>query len=162
MKNNHFVIDPDHPIMQENLYWLVTSDLVNLLSHNRIAYELIANSDHIQLWYEIVSYFQAMNMSVRKFGEHVQQEQPTYFSAFSAELECCSAIMWSIVHFFTQNQAITQPSNSYTHVQLINKLVKVSFEYLRKWLNDIGFMTALTPLKRPNYKHITFHLPLHR
>lgn len=162
LKNNHFVLDPDHSIMQENLYWLVTSDLVNLLNHNRVAFDLVTKTEHIEIWFDIVACFQAMNMSIRKFGEHVSQEQPTYFSAFSAELECCSAIMWSIVQYLTQ----TQKSNNSTSVTLnpmqINlKLVKIVFERLRKWLNDIGFMTTLV-VKRPNYKHLSFHLPLHR
>lgn len=155
--------------MQENLYWLVTSDLVNLLNHNRISCELIAKNEHIDIWFEMVSYFQTMNLNVRKFGEHVLQEQPTYFSAFSAELECCSSIMWSLVQYLTINRNISSEDVSHitstcvslTSAQLTKKLVKTSLESLRKWLNNIGFMTAFV-VKRPNYKHISFHLPLHR
>lgn len=147
--------------MQENLYWLVTSDLVNLLNHDRIAYELISKNDYIDLWFEIISYFQAMNLNVRKFGDHVAQEQPTYFSAFSAELECCSAIMWSLIQYLTHNQINNVSTTMMNPVQLILKLVKIALESLRKWLSDIDFMTVFS-LKRPNYKHLSFHLPLHR
>lgn len=162
------VVDPDHPIMQDNLYWLVISDLVNLLNHKRIAFEFISSSsssstaltsasghdsDHINMWFAMLTYFQTMNLNVRKFGDHVQQEQPTYFSAFSAELECCSSVMWSIVQHLSTD---TEPERLYAL-----KLIKLSFERLRNWLNDIGFMTSLMP-RRPNYKHLSFHLPLHR
>lgn len=149
--------------MQENLYWLVTSDLVNLLNHKRITCEMITRSDHIQLWFQMLTYFQAMNLNIRKFGEHVQQEQPTYFAAFSAELECCSSVMWSFLQHLNDEPAMQQ---------LSLKLIKLAFESVRSWLVDIGFLSA-TPspisgtssplvLKRPKYKHLTFHLPLHR
>jgi len=71
--------------MQENLYWLVISDLVNLLSHRAVAIKFLNDFDLVDLWLELISYFQGMNLNVRTFGEHVQHE-PTYFSSFSAEL----------------------------------------------------------------------------
>ena len=148
--NGNRVIDPDHVVMQENLYWLVISDMVNLLSHRGVALEFLANAELVGIWLELVSYFQAMNLNVRKFGEHVQQEQPTYFSSFSAELEFCSSVMWSFL------QHLRHPSQSALTKTVLHHILN----NLRKWSDGVGLGHSFE--YRPNPSHITFHLPLHR
>lgn len=153
LTNKHKVIDPDHPIMQENLYWLFISDLVNLLSHKQIALEFLQNENLTQIWLELISYFQVMNLNVRKFGEHIQQEQPTYFSSFSAELEFCSSILWSFL------QHLKSPDQ----LALSKRIVDHLLDSLHKWLVSIDLISSKSnQIKRPNPKHLTFHLPLHR
>ncbi len=73
LKNSHLVVDPDHPILQENLYWLVISDLVNLLSHRSLSMSFLNDSNLIEIWFELISYFQTMNLNIRQFGEHLPQ-----------------------------------------------------------------------------------------
>ena len=151
--NKHKVIDPDHPIMQENLYWLVISDLVNLLSHKAVALTFLNDQSLVEIWFELISYFQVMNLNIRKFGEHVQQEQPTYFSSFSAELEFCSSILWSFLQHLTNE----------TQLDLCKKLIDLMHETIHKWLISIDLISLSSQqIKRPNPKHLTFHLPLHR
>lgn len=139
--------------MQENLYWLVISDLVNLLSHRAVALKFLQDEALVELWLELITYFQGMNLNVRTFGDHVQQE-PTYFSSFSAELEFCSSVMWSFL------QHLKDPDHTQ---QLSQKVVGLLLRGLRGWLSALG-IHSLTPnrIKRPNYKQLTFHLPLHR
>lgn len=153
--NKHLVVDPDHSILQENLYWLVISDLVNLLSHKAIALAFLNDIELVKLWLELIGYFQTMNLNVRQFGEHLQQEQPTYFSSFSAELEFCSSIMWSFIQHLKSGDQIELTMNLLSH--MLGKL--------NEWLVSIGLHNpnekAIKP-KRPNFKHLSFHLPLHR
>jgi E3 ubiquitin-protein ligase UBR3 len=139
-------------IQKENLYWLIISDLVNLLSHKAVAMVLLQNENLVEIWFELISYFQVMNLNVRKFGEHVQQEQPTYFSSFSAELEFCSSVLWSFLQHLKGNQ----------NANLSKKLINLLMINLRKWLTSIDLVSSYSLIKRPNSKHLTFHLPLHR
>jgi E3 ubiquitin-protein ligase UBR3 len=48
--NRHMVVDPDHYILQENLYWLVVSDLVNLLSHKAVARAFLKDKKCTDTW----------------------------------------------------------------------------------------------------------------
>lgn len=153
--NTHLVVDPDHPILQENLYWLPISDLSNLLSHKSIATEFLLNQKIIKLWIDLVTYFQSMNLNVRQFSEHLQYESPTYFSSFSAELEFCSSIMWSLLQHMSNVENAT----------LSIKLLQLIIEKLISWLSQITLMDlnkCERTVIRPNPKHLSFHLPLHR
>jgi hypothetical protein len=38
-----------------------------------------------------------MNTNVRELKQHVVYEPESYYAAFSAELEICASIMWSLV-----------------------------------------------------------------
>jgi hypothetical protein len=58
------VVNPDHSIMQENLYWLVISDLVNLLSHRAVALKFLREPALVELWLELITYFQGMNLFI--------------------------------------------------------------------------------------------------
>ncbi len=127
--SEQLVVDPDHTIMQENLYWLVISDLVNLLSHKAVAIKFINDPNLVELWLNLISCFQGMNLNVRTFGDHVQHE-PTYFSSFSAELEFCSSVMWSFLQHLKGSDTAEKSV----------KVVKAIFECLRKWLTSIGRM----------------------
>lgn len=150
--NYQYVVDADHPILQENLYWLVISDLVNLFTHRKIASEFMSNDTLVGLWFKLITYFQTMNLNVRKFGDHVLQEQPTYFSSFSAELEFCSSVMWSFIQHLSSPQQL----------DVTTKIVKLMFDTLKNWLLKIGLIQFNLKVKRPNFMHLSFHLPLHR
>ena len=90
-----------------------------------------------------------MNLNVRAFGDHVQQE-PTYFSSFSAELEFCSSVMWSFL------QHLREPAL----LGLSQRVVALLLERLATWLRALG------PQSREGEGEgtgrLTFHLPLHR
>lgn len=148
----HLVVDPDHSIMQENLYWLVISDLVNLLSHRAVALKFLNDIDLVQLWIELISYFQGMNLNTRTFGDHVQQE-PTYFSSFSAELEFCSSVMWSFLQHLKEDNQLA----------ISKKFIDIIVNYQNRWLNALNLRSNnISSINRPNFKQLTFHLPLHR
>jgi hypothetical protein len=149
-KNEHMVVDPDHSILSDNFYWLIISDLVNLLSHKQLAYEFLTNQKLIGTWFQLMTYFQVMNLSIRQFGDHVVHENPTYFSSFSAELEICSSIMWSLVQHLKSNEQI----------DMAKQLIKISLNQLKLWLKKIGLPKS--HIKRPNFRHVSFHLPLNR
>lgn len=153
--NSHLVVDPDHPILQDNLYWLPISDLSNLLSHKRIAREFLLCPKIIKLWIDLISYFQSMNLNIREFNDHLQYDSVTYFSSFSAELEFCSSIMWSLL------QHISSPDKA----DLSIKILKLILDKLILWLSQITLMDLNDCnhiVKRPNPNHVSFHLPLHR
>jgi E3 ubiquitin-protein ligase UBR3 len=153
--NQHLVVDPDHGILHENLYWLVISDMVNLLSHRNITLAFLKNKTWTKLWMELISYFQSMNLNVRQFGEHLPQDQPTYFSSFSAELEFCASIMWSLVQHLKSDEQL----------ELTRDLLSSVMEQLKVWFEQIGMPAVLNEsrvVKRPNFKHLSFHLPLNR
>jgi E3 ubiquitin-protein ligase UBR3 len=113
-----------------------------------------------------------MNLNVRQFEEHLQHDSPTYFSAFSAELEFCSSIMWSFI------QHLTSGDDSTTNDELLNtskSVIQALLNKLIQWLYNIGFLeflnlnyqnngTEITSngIEMANFKHISFHLPLHR
>ncbi len=128
------VVDPDHTIMQENLYWLVISDLVNLLSHRAVAIKFLNDFDLVDLWLELISYFQGMNLNIRTFGEHVQHE-PTYFSSFSAELEFCSSVMWSFLQHLKEGAS----------VEISRRVVVSLLGNLRSWLTATGKLKRIYP-----------------
>jgi E3 ubiquitin-protein ligase UBR3 len=48
-----------------------------------------------------------MNVNVRELKQHVVYEPESYYAAFGAELEVCSAIMWSLVVHL--NDAVSPP-----------------------------------------------------
>lgn len=153
--NSHLVVDPDHPILQDNLYWLPISDLSNLLSHKRIAQEFLHNSKIIKLWIDLVAYFQSMNLNIREYNDHLQYDSVTYFSSFSAELEFCSSIMWSLL----QHTACADKAD------LSINILKLILDKLISWLSQITLMdmnNCNNIVKRPNPNHVSFHLPLHR
>lgn len=148
LKNSHLVIDPDHRIFQENLYWPIISDLINLLTHKQVAFSLIQDNKLLDLLMNLINYFQSMNLNIREFGSHVQYEQPSYYSSYSAELECCSSTMWSFI------QHLKNPND----INLTRNLIDMSLKYLIKWLDSVGTKGGVSL----NKEHITFHLPLHR
>ena len=149
----HYVVDQDCQIFQENLYWPAISDLVNLLTHKIVAIRFLEDSTIFNLWLYIVSCFQAMNLNQRELHTHVQYDQPTYFSSFSAELEFCSSIAWSFI----------QHLNSESTLNLSLKCIKLIEKTLFKWLDIIGIKsTSYTNIIRPNPNHLSFHIPLHR
>jgi E3 ubiquitin-protein ligase UBR3 len=158
-RNRHRVVDPDHAILHENLYWLVISDMVNLLSHRAIALAFINNSTWIELWFELIAHFQSMNLNVRQFGEHLPQDQPTYFSSFSAELEFCASIMWSMVQHLRTSEQLPVARN----------LLRACLERLKTWFEEIGIANEMigetrtsVAIRRPNFRHLSFHYPLNR
>jgi E3 ubiquitin-protein ligase UBR3 len=148
LRNSHLVIDPDHRILQENLYWPIVSDLINLLTHKQVAFSLIQDNKLLDLLMHLISYFQSMNLNIREFGAHVQYEQPSYYSSYSAELECCSSTMWSFI------QHLKNPNDIY----LTQKLIDMCLKYLIKWIDSVGTRGGISL----NREQITFHLPLHR
>ena len=170
-RNTHLVVDANHYVLQDNLYWLIISDMVNLLSHRSVALYMLSNERLVSVWLDLVARFQSMNLSVRQFDEHVLIDQPTYFSSFSAELEFCSSVMWSML----------QHAHHCESGSVLAAFVRSQLDKLAEWLTQVGIASPtddndddddddaflhddddLERTRAPNNLHLSFHLPLHR
>ncbi|XP_069111047.1 E3 ubiquitin-protein ligase ubr3-like [Argopecten irradians] len=146
--NMHMVVDCDNDVMKDHCYWPVVSDLINLLSHQTIAHKFLGDLRLINMWLELLCYFQGMNLNQRELSQHMGFEPETYYAAFSAELEIASSPMWSLMsHCKTKETA-----------HFTKSMVSVCLENLREWFDAINCMEST----KPNPYQLTFHLPLHR
>lgn len=151
--SRHYVADADNKIFHDNLYWPIINDLVNLLSHKTVAIRFLTDQHIFDTWLYLINCFQSMNLNERQLFSHIQYDQPTYFSSFSAELEFCSSITWSFIQHLTSEQTLDITLNS---IKLIEKC-------LFRWFMIIGTLTTnLNAIIRPNPNQLTFHLPLNR
>ncbi len=102
----------------------------------------------IDTWLELIKYFQAMNLNKRQLYEHVQYENPTYFTSFATEIEFCSTILWSFLQHLASEEELC------ISIKVINKLLIL----LDRWHDSVNTKNGI----KPNPKHLTFHIPLHR
>ncbi|KAK3103122.1 hypothetical protein FSP39_016629 [Pinctada imbricata] len=148
--NLHMVVDCSKEMMKEHCYWPIVSDLINLLSHKRIAHIFLSDPKLVDMWLDLLSYFQGMNVNHRELSQHVEFESETYYAAFSAELEIASSPMWSLISHCR--------SKDHSGNSMI--MIKVCLEALQDWFH------VSSPLRRtpgvPNPYQLSFHLPLHR
>ena len=56
----HTVVNCEHEIMKDHCYWPVVSDLINVLSHKKIALKFLQDSDLIELWMELLTDMQGI------------------------------------------------------------------------------------------------------
>ncbi|BFY97084.1 hypothetical protein BsWGS_00124 [Bradybaena similaris] len=149
MKTNfHQVVSCEHEIMKDHCYWPVVSDLINVLSHRRIAHRFLADEKLIELWLDLLNDMQGMNLNTRELSQHVEFEPETYYAAFSAELEISASPMWSLLmHCQTRDTG-----------QYITNMIKAATTAISDWFEAINFQDSM----KPNPYQLTFHLPLHR
>ncbi|KAH3873559.1 hypothetical protein DPMN_036879 [Dreissena polymorpha] len=57
-QNFHQVVDCSHESMKDHCYWPIISDLINLLSHEDIAYKFLSDMKLVTMWLDFLSYFQ--------------------------------------------------------------------------------------------------------
>ncbi|CAG5130488.1 unnamed protein product [Candidula unifasciata] len=149
MKTNfHSVVSCEHEIMKDHCYWPVVSDLINVLSHKRIAHRFLADEKLIELWLDLLNDMQGMNLNTRELSQHVEFEPETYYAAFSAELEISASPMWSLL------MHCQAPDTS----QYIFNMIKAATTAISEWFEAINFLDSM----KPNPYQLTFHLPLHR
>ncbi|XP_013419454.1 E3 ubiquitin-protein ligase UBR3-like [Lingula anatina] len=159
--NFHVVADCGQEIMKDHCYWPIISDLINVLSHQSIAHIFMDNKSLIELWMELISHFQGMNLNQRELTQHVEYEPGTYYAAFSAELEICASPMWSMVGHL-KNEASRKLSRD---------VLSVILDEVESWFDAINLRGAfkVPQLSRsllisfkPNPMQVSFHIPLHR
>ncbi|KAH9489709.1 E3 ubiquitin-protein ligase ubr3 [Bulinus truncatus] len=144
----HCVVNCEHEIMKDHCYWPVVSDLINVLSHRRIAHTFLGDSELVDLWLDLLNDMQGMNLNTRELSQHVEYEPDTYYAAFSAELEISASPMWSLLmHCQT-------PDTRNFVLNMINSATIA----LQDWFEAINFKESM----KPNPYQLTFHLPLHR
>lgn len=147
-RNRHMVVRCDHYIMRKHSYWPLVSDLNNILTHNPVAMIFMNDLNLLEMWLEFILNFQAMNLNVREFDEHVEYENESYYAAFSAELEICATPVWTLIsHLKTPDTA-----------HLTKQVILTTRNILDGWFEKI----SMTNYDVPNAYHITFHIPLHR
>ncbi|XP_064647278.1 E3 ubiquitin-protein ligase ubr3-like [Lineus longissimus] len=147
-QNYHNVVDCSRNTLREHCYWPVVSDLINVLSHSSIAMQMYKEQKHLQVWMELISYFQGMNLNQRELVQHVEFEPDTYYAAFSAELEICASPMWSLLVHLKEK----------SHIQYCLSMLKTILAVLHDWFESI----SARPSMIPNPLQVSFHLPLHR
>ncbi|GFO41996.1 E3 ubiquitin-protein ligase ubr3-like [Plakobranchus ocellatus] len=149
MKSNfHWVVNCDSEIMRDHCYWPVVSDLINVLSHRKIAHSFLRDPDLVTLWLDLLSSMQGMNLNTRELRQHVEFEPDSYYAAFSAELEMSASPMWSLLmHCQTPDTR-----------QFILGTIQAIVVSLQDWFEAINFKDSM----KPNPYQLTFHLPLHR
>ncbi|XP_035829845.1 E3 ubiquitin-protein ligase UBR3 isoform X2 [Aplysia californica] len=146
--NFHCVVNCEHGIMKDHCYWPVVSDLINVLSHRKIAHRFLQDPDLIVLWLDLLTDMQGMNLNVRELTQHVEFEPETYYAAFSAELEISASPMWSLLmHCQTQDTC-----------HYVLEMIKATIVALQDWFEAINFKDSMKPVST----QLTFHLPLHR
>ncbi|CAH1789984.1 unnamed protein product, partial [Owenia fusiformis] len=142
------VVDCEKDVMKDHCYWPIVSDLINILSHKAIAIKFMTNTRLVELWFKILTFFQAMNMNQRELNQHVQYEPDVYYSSFSAELEICSSPMWHMLVHCKQQDS----------VPWVRKVLSTAIHALVHWADSIG----VKPDSKLNPNKMSFHLPLHR
>ncbi|XP_052267250.1 E3 ubiquitin-protein ligase UBR3-like [Dreissena polymorpha] len=147
-QNFHQVVDCSHESMKDHCYWPIISDLINLLSHEDIAYKFLSDMKLVTMWLDFLSYFQGMNLNTRELHQHVEFEPDTYYAAFSAELEISASPMWSLISHLRRE-------NSY---YVTKNMIQACQESLQDWFDAISCKESTNP----NPLQLTFHLPLHR
>lgn len=144
----HCVVNCEHEIMKDHCYWPVVSDLINVLSHRRIAHKFLGDPQLVELWLDLLNDMQGMNLNTRELSQHVEFEPDTYYAAFSAELEISASPMWSLLmHCQT-------PETKH----FVLDVIKAALVALQDWFDAINFRDSM----KPNPYQLTFHLPLHR
>ncbi|KAL5006565.1 hypothetical protein ScPMuIL_015371 [Solemya velum] len=147
-ENYHLVVECGHETMKGHCYWPIISDFINLLSHKYVAHKFMADNKLVNLWLNLLSYFQGMNLNQRELSQHVEYEPDTYYAAFSAELEIAASPMWYLIsHLKTKETA-----------EITKSMIKSCLCVLREWFNNINCKEST----KPNPYQLTFHLPLHR
>lgn len=114
-KNTHNVVRCDHQILKEHWYWPIVSDLNNVLTHRPVAQMFMNDCALLDFWLELVMAFQGMNLNQRELNEHVEYENNTYYSAFSAELEICATPMWTLITHLKDSVSFTPTVNPITN-----------------------------------------------
>ncbi|XP_014668803.1 PREDICTED: E3 ubiquitin-protein ligase UBR3-like [Priapulus caudatus] len=133
-------------VMKEHCYWPLVSDLINVLSHKAVSFLFMSDAKLLEMWFELVTYFQAMNMNQRERVHHVEYEPNTYYASFSAELEACSSPLWVLAgHLRT-------PDTLHYTKALLEKCMSA----LLNWFDAINIRSLDSSCK------LSFHLPLHR
>lgn len=149
MKSNfHCVVNCDQEIMRDHCYWPVVSDLINVLSHRKIAHSFLKNQDLVVLWLDLLNTMQGMNLNTRELRQHVEFEPDSYYAAFSAELEMSASPMWSLLMH-------CQTPDTRNYIMDAIQAIKGA---LQDWFEAINFKDTM----KPNPYQLTFHLPLHR
>ena len=103
----HRSVDVSQDVVTKHCYWPIFSDFLNLMAHQSVVKYFFSRTALVEKYSSIVECFSAMNPHKRAIDEHVQFENSLYITAFSVEIETCSAPLWSFVsHIESQVGAI--------------------------------------------------------
>ena len=55
------VVEVEHRLIVKNIYWPLSSDFVNILSQEKIAFAILDNEKYFNLWLRFLTLFQGKN-----------------------------------------------------------------------------------------------------
>lgn len=123
----YFVVDCDRHVVKNTCYWVLASDLNQVLRHKPVARCFMTDKQLLRKWFAILSLLQGMNMNERIFDEHVVFEPETYEAAFTAEGNVSASPMWALASH------LEEPEN----VRITQDVLRVCLGALRDWFQVI-------------------------
>lgn len=143
------VVCLDDPMIRDRHLGPLTEDLNAILDFEHQAKRLVRDQDLLNIWMDMLSYFQAMSPYKRELTEHTPFETGPHFSIFTIEADFCLSPLCSILnHIKDDPEAIL----------LVETLLTTNHRALSNWFHkmNIGPNSLLDPYV------MTFHIPLHR
>jgi hypothetical protein len=173
------VLDMRHVIISQRMYWPITNDLVNILTHKMASQYFLQRDDLTLCWLEMVEHIQGMNCMVRAVT-HVQHDAQHWASAFFLELELLIEALVLITSRFRGTKSGTLPmvvidpsdwdSDLDATLNCMHQKLDICTIVLRRWLaSDTHGLTL--PTKASSVARfgchvasqpISFNIPLHR
>jgi hypothetical protein len=142
------VVCCDNSILRDRQLSSFTEDLLAILSFEHEAKRLLSDKNLLQVWLEMLSWFQTMNPCKRELNEHAPYETGPRQSVFIIESEFCLVPLWTILGHMNDPQTVNYTS----------QLLESIHATLASWFYrmSIGLHSKLDTY------FMSFHIPLHR
>lgn len=159
--------------MGESMIWKAMSDLKYVLTHRAVAFHLVhVRKDLFRKLVRMLSIAQGMNMTARKFGDHVFNETDTSTSTWTIEVEIVFCIELLSDAFCGLN--LPSPLKKGTELFSHNRVdlaasrlqcIQIVRSCLDEWLDREESLEARSVYKDESFSishGVSMHLPLHR
>lgn len=142
------VVCCDNLIIRERHLSSFTEDLNAILDFDHEAKRLVNDKDLLNIWLEMLSYFQTMSPYKRELNEHTLFETGPHVSVFTVEAEFCLAPLWAILSHFKDEFHISSTCALLEHIHT----------NLSSWFHKM----CIGPNSQLDAYFMSFHIPLHR
>ena len=149
----HYVVDVWHQILQNQLYWLVIHNFISCLKYKVVTKSFLENTTIFNLWLNIISSFEAMNLIKKQDHTHVEYDYTLGYTSLYAEYQVSSSTVW----------ALMLTLNDETTLGLTKNSIKLIEQSLFKWFETVGITSSsFSAILQPNVNQLSFNFPLHR